>query len=138
MSQPERAVLECLRSDDHVPGGEAAAAEVLHRGRVVTPERVVSLAHRLGWDAPLRRLASLAASMDSCRGVFRPMPDGFLPDSQRQLLNVPPAPADADWICLKPSLQHPEPSGAGAFRDEKYRVLWCWQHPHELLEDLLY
>ena len=138
VSQPERAVLECLQSDDHVPGGEAVAAEVLHRDGIVAPGTVVSLAHQLGWDAPLRRLASLAASMDNCRGLFRHMPDGFLPDSQRQLLDVPPAPTDADWICLKPSRQHPEPAGDGAYRDEKHRVVWCWQRPQELLEDLLY
>ena len=49
MSQPERTVLECLQSDDHVLGGKTAAAEVLHRGRVVTCETVVTLAQQLGW-----------------------------------------------------------------------------------------
>ena len=137
ISQPERALLECLQSDEPVPDGEAAAAEVLHTGLFVSPETVVSLAQQLGWDSPLRRLASLATRMDNCRGVFRPMPDGFLANSQRDLLDVPAVSSDADWICLIPS-HHPEPTGEPAFRDHKYRVVWCWQHPHQLLEDLLY
>lgn len=137
ISQPERALLECLKSDERVPIGEAIAAEVLHSSQVVSPETVVSLSQRLEWDHPLRRLASIAARMDNCRGVFRQMPDGFLADDQRALLDVPPAHPDAPWICVMPS-PHPEPASDVVFRDEKYRVVWCWLHPHELLEDLLY
>ena len=136
ISQPERALLECLKSEDHVPDGEVAAARVLHTGRVVSAETVMGLAGRLGWDQPLRRLASIAARMDNCRGVFPYMPDGFLASSQRELLDVSPAGSNSEWICVI-SGRHPEPGGQPAFRDEKYRVVWCWEHPHELLEDLL-
>lgn len=136
ISQPERALLECLKAEDHVPDGEVAAARVLYGGRVVSPGVVVTLAERLGWDQPLRRLASIATRMNNCRGVFRYMPDGFLPDSQRDLLEVPAVSPDTEWICVISS-RHPEPDGQPAFRDEKYRVVWCWEHPYEFLEDLL-
>lgn len=136
ISRPERAVLECLKSEDHVPDGEVAAARVLYSGRVVSPEIVVALAGRLGWERPLRRLASLATRMNNCRGVFRYMPEGFLADSQRDLLDVPAAGPDTEWICIIPA-RHPEPAGPSAFRDEKYRVEWCWEHPRDFLEDLL-
>lgn len=60
----------------------------------------MGLAGRLGWDGPLRRVASIAARMDNCRGVFPIMgDDGFLADSQRALLDVPPS-GDVDWICV--------------------------------------
>ena len=137
ISQPERALLECLQPDDLIPGGAAAAAEILYRGCDVSPETVVGLADRLGWDQPLRRLTSIAARMDNCRGVFRMMPDGFLADSQRDLLEVPGALTDAEWICVTPT-SHTEPDGDPVFRDYKYRVVWCSLHPHEFLEDLLW
>ena len=137
ISQPERALLECLNEDERLFGGQATAARVLYRNRVVSPETVIGLAERLGMDQPLRRLASIAARMDNCRGVFRQMPDGFLDDSQRHLLDVPGASPDDEWICVIPSC-HPEPNGDAEFRDHKYRVVWCWLHPYALLEDLLY
>ena len=136
ISQPERALLECLRCDQDLPSAEAVAAEVLYSGRVVSPEAVVSLAQRLGWDQSLRRLASIAARMDDCRGVFPYVPDGFLAPCRRGLLDVPAARPDADWICVMPA-RHTEPAEP-VFRDEKYRVVWCWRRPHGLLEDLLY
>lgn len=134
ISRPERALLECLRS---MPSGEGIAAQVLFGGEAVSPELLVGLADRLGWDEPLRRVASIAARMDNCRGVFPVMgADGFLPDSQRALLDVPPS-GDGDWICVTPG-PHTEPDGSPWFRDERYRVVWCWLHPHALVEDLLY
>ncbi|MDE2940067.1 MAG: hypothetical protein OXR67_14315 [Chloroflexota bacterium] len=135
VSRPERALLECLRS---MPSGEGIAARVLFDGDAVSPKALVGLADRLGWDEPLRRVASIAARMDSCRGVFPIMgADGFLAASQRALLDVPGVPADADWICVTPG-PHTEPAGLAWFRDERYRVVWCWLHPHALVEDLLY
>lgn len=135
VSRPERALLECLR---FMPSGEGVAAQVLFGGDAVSPEVLVALAGRLGWDEPLRRVASIAARIDACRGVFPVMgSDGFLPDSQRSLLDVPSAGADADWICVTPG-PHSEPAESPWFRDERYRVVWCWLHPHALVEDLLY
>ena len=136
VSSPERALLECLRSVDNVSDGDSAAAQVLYTGHTVSPRRVVELAERLGWERPLRRLASLARRMNNCRGVFKPAPEGFLPASQQLLLNISPAPADAGWICLMP-YRHEWVRGDPSFRDEEYRVVW-WDHPHEFLEDLLY
>ena len=136
VSSPERALLECLRSSDNVCDGDTAAAVVLYTGRAGSPSRVVELAEQLGWDRPLRRLASLATRMNNCRGVFTPVPEGFLPASQRPLLDVPPARAGAEWISLMP-YRHDWVRGDPAFRDDQYRVLW-WDHPHDFLEDLLY
>lgn len=53
-----------------MPSGEGIAAQVLFGGDAVSPEVLVALADRLGWDEPLRRGASIAARMDDCRGVF--------------------------------------------------------------------
>ena len=136
VSLPERALLECLHADDMLPNGEAVAAQVLFQGQAVDPGIVMSLAQQMGWDKPLRRLGSIATRMDNCRDVFRLMPDGFLHDNQEIFLEVDEAP-DADWICVIPTRHDPPPNG-DAFRDEKYRVIWCWIHPHMLLEDLLY
>ena len=136
VSSPERTLLECLRSAGEVSDGDAAAAQVLYTGRAVSPRRVLELADQLGWERPLRRLASLARRMNNCRGVFTPAPEGFLPASQQLLLDAPPAPDDSEWICLMP-YRHEWVSGDPAFRDEEYRVVW-WDHPHEFLEDLLY
>ncbi len=134
ISRPERALLECLKS---TPSGEGIAAQVLFSGSTVSPETLVALADRLAWDEPLRRVASIAARMDNCRGVFPIMgTHGFLPDNQRALLDVP-ASADADWICVTPG-PHTEPTDSPWFRDEQHRVVWCWLHPHALVEDLLY
>lgn len=134
VSRPERALLECLVS---TPSGEDIAAQVLFGGNAISPETLVGLADRLAWDKPLRRVASIAARMDNCRGVFPVMgADGFLPDSQRALLDVPSS-AEADWICVTPG-PHTEPADSPWFRDERYRVVWCWLHPHALVEDLLY
>ena len=135
ISRPERALLECLKS---TPSGEGMAAQVLFSGDATSAETLVALADRLAWDEPLRRVASIAARMDNCRGVFPVMgADGFLPDSQRALLDVPPVSADAEWVCVTPG-PHTEPTGSPWFRDEQYRVVWCWLHPHALVEDLLY
>ena len=136
VSSPERALLECLRGSDNVCDGDADAAVVLYTDRAGSPSRVAELAERLGWDRPLRRLASLAKRMNNCRGVFKPVPEGFLPSSQRLLLDTPPAPADAEWIWLMP-YRHEWAKGDPAFHDDEYRVLW-WDHPHDFLEDLLY
>lgn len=137
VSQPERALLECLRTDDMLPNGEAVAATVMFQGRAVDASAAISLAQQMGWDEPLRRLASIATRMDTCRDVFRVMPNGFLHDDQRIFLEVNEAPFDSDWICVTPTYHDPPPNG-DAFRDEKYRVAWCRAHPHMLLEDLLY
>ena len=137
ISQPERALLECLQDSDRLPDGETVGAEVLYRGEAVVTETVIEIAHRLGWDKPLRRLASIADRMDNCRGVFSVRPDGFLHDNQRLFLDVDEAPSDSDWICAIPARHDPPPRGS-FFLDEKQRVVWCWTHPHALLEDLLY
>lgn len=120
VSIPERALLECLKREDDVPFGEAAAMEVLHTGWGVFPERVVGLAEQLGWVEPLRRLASIAMCMDDCRDVFPSMPEGFLADSQRELLDIPAAPRDSEWIALKP-YGEPFTDGNGEFLDGKHR-----------------
>lgn len=137
ISQPERALLECLQAEDRLPDGETIGAEVLYQGKAVAPEKVVEIARRLAWDKPLRRLAAIADRMDKCRGVFSAMPDGFLHENQRLFLEVGEAPAGSDWICVIPARHDPPPHG-NAFVDEKHRVVWCWTHPHQLLEDLLY
>ena len=87
---PARALLECLKDEDDVYNGDYAAARVLYRGQTVNPAEAIAVAARLGWDKPLRRLASIATRMDNCRGVFGPEDIGFLPDHQRVLLAVPP------------------------------------------------
>lgn len=143
MSGPARALLECLKAEDAVYGGDFAAARVLFWESVGSPEEVIGLAEVLGWQNPLRLLASLATRMNNCR-VFWPAPNGLLPAGQRAYLGVAPAPRDSEWICFPPSHHdwahpptrppYPQPP---VFADEQYRVLW-WVHPHQFLEDLLW
>ena len=135
-STPARALLECLKDEDDVHNGDYAASQVLYRGDVVSPDTVVEVADRLGWDMPLRRLASIATRMYNCRGVFGSEASGLLRDSQWPFLDVPPAAADAEWICLMP-YAHPWVSSEPEFRDAKYRVV-RWEHPHEFVEHLLW
>ena len=78
--------MECLHAEDRLPDGETIGAEVLFQRKAVVPETVIEIAHRLEWDKPLRRLASIPDRMDKCRDVFSAMPDGFLHDNQRLFL----------------------------------------------------
>ena len=136
ISEPGRALLECLKDEDNVVDGDYAAALVLHASSGGPPLRVLELAERLGWGKPLRRLASIATLMDNCRGVFGPRDIGLLPESQQPLLSVTPPPRDAEWISLLP-YRIPGLSGVPEFIDDKYRVLW-WEHPHDFMEHLLW
>lgn len=135
ISTPARALLECLKAEDDVSGGHHAAARVLQRADAVDPSAARATADRFGWHEPLRRLASIAARMADCRGVFGSENIGLLPDRQRLLLAVPSASADHEWICILP-YTHPCAIEDGEFQDSKYRVVWCWEHPHVLLDQL--
>ncbi len=136
-SRPERALLESLAPECRLPGAALMAARVLCGQVPVSSDNVTRVSEALGLNGSLRRLGSVAAAMDDCRDVFRPAPDGFLPDWRRDFLDLAPASSDAEWVCLR-AYPHDEPDTPPAFLDEKYRVTWCLDHPHQILEDLLY
>lgn len=137
MSRPERALLESLAPECRLPGAALMAARVLSGPVAVSLDNVTRASEALGLDESLRRLGSVAAAIDDCRDVFRPAPDGFLPDWRRDFLDLAPAPSDTEWVCLR-AYPHDEPYAPPAFLDEKHRVAWCLDHPHQILEDLLY
>lgn len=128
VSEPPRALLECLKCEDNVLRGDQSAALVVHRSYAGPAPAVIELAGRMGWDKPLRRLASIAARIDNHEWLE-------LPRDQRALLDVAAAPSTAEWIALMP-YRHDwvtwEP-----LRDHKYRVLW-WEHPDSFLDYLIW
>ena len=139
ISSPARGLLECLKARDEMFRGHYLAARTLQRGYWVRdalkPAKVTELAARLGWDRPLRRLASVAARMNYCRWVVGPEPTCVLPDGWRPLLDVPATDPDSDWICISPG-SHPCGPDAVEFVDAKYRVRWCWEPPYVFIEQL--
>ena len=139
ISSPARGLLECLKARDEVCRGHYLVARTLQRGygldHVIPPGEVVELAADLGWDRPLRRLASIAARMNYCRWVLDREPTCVLPDSQRPLLEVPAADPGSDWICVRTS-SHPCGPDVAEFVDVKYRVRWCWEPPYVFIQQL--
>ena len=129
VSEPARALLECLKCEDNVPNGDQSAALVIERSSAGPAQVVIELADRLGWDKPLRRLASIAARIDYCDWLQ-------LPVDQRPLLDVPAASDGAPWIALMP-YSHDWAIGEPPFTDDKYRVSW-WTDPKEFLEYLVW
>ena len=125
VSEPSRALLECLKGEDNVADGDLSAALVIKRSAAGSARRAVDLAGRLGWDKPLRRLASIAARIDDCEWLD-------LPADQRPLLNVPATLSGAGWIALGP-YDHGWAAGEPAFQDHRYRVVW-WTHPDDFLK----
>ena len=128
VSEPPRALLECLRCEDNVPDGDQAAALVVHRAYAGPAQVVIKLAEQLGWEKPLRRLASIAARIHNHEWLE-------LPPDQRPLLDVPAAPSTAEWVALMP-YSHEWVTGE-PLRDHKYRVLW-WEHPDSFLDYLIW
>ena len=128
VSEPHRALLECLKCEDNVPGGDQSSALAVYHSAAGPAQAVIELAGRMGWDKPLRRLASIAARIDNHEWLE-------LPRDQRALLDVEAAPSTAEWIALMP-YRHDwatwEP-----LRDHKYRVLW-WEHPASFLDYLIW
>ena len=128
VSEPPRALLECLKCEDNVPDGDQSAALVVYDSAAGPAQTVIELADRLGWDKPLRRLASIAARIHNHEWLE-------LPTDQRPLLDVAAAPSTAEWIALMP-YSHDWVTGE-PLRDHKYRVLW-WEHPDTFLDYLIW
>ena len=139
ISTPARGLLECLKARDEVYRGHYLAARTLQRGYwlddFIPPGEVMELAAQLGWDRPMRRLASIAARMNYCRWVLDREPTCVLPDVQRPLLRVPATDPDSQWICVRTS-SHPCGPDAAEFVDAKYRVRWCWEPPYVFIQQL--
>ena len=128
VSEPPRALLECLKCEDNVPDGDQSAALAVYDSAAGPAQTVIELAHRLGWDKPLRRLASIAARINNHEWLE-------LPRDQRPLLDVAAAPSTAEWIALMP-YRHDWATGE-PLRDHKYRILW-WEHPNTFLDHLIW
>ena len=76
VSEPPRALLECLKCEDNVPNGDQAAALVVHRAYAGPAQVVIELADQLGWEKPLRRLPrSLLAFTTTSGWSYPPISD---------------------------------------------------------------
>lgn len=136
VSTPARALLECLQDRNTTLYPDEAAARTLFYEAAPPATEAVAVAEQLGWRDPLRRLASIATAMrDHSADFARFCPQGLLPESQSQYLDVGPCGHTTEWIWLTGNCSQ-LPGYEPAYKDDKHGVLWG-QHPHVLLEDLL-
>ena len=130
LSLPCRAVAEYAQVMPSVTSDEILQRILYCFPETLTLEEVARCSADMGWNAGLRRLASLVSA------AARIDPEALPEDWEKFLAEVGGASRGDKWISLNPAETKICP-GVSAWSDQKRKVFWQ-THPEDLYEHILY